>query len=462
MFFVKECAMVITVAIVGRPNVGKSTLFNRLTGSKQALVDDTPGLTRDRREGDARIADLKFRIIDTAGLDEVQNHSLNGRIWQQTKIAIQQANMILMVIDVRAGVMPLDVHFANWLRKTNIPIVLLANKCETYGNIPVLGEAHKLGLGDPIAISAEHNNGFYKLYNTIYSRIKNAPDLAAEYLIPSNHLKEIEDNRVLKIAIVGRPNVGKSTLVNRLIEEDRLLTGPEAGITRDSIKVPWKYSDREIHLFDTAGLRRRAKVVEKLERMSTADSIRAIRFAEVVILVIDGKQMLQNQDLAIANTVFEQGRSMIIAVNKWDVVPDKKKANQHISEQLRTSLAQARGIPWIAVSALHGKNLNKLLKAVFDIYKIWNTRIATSRLNVWLKNMTEQHPLPLSRGRRLRLRYITQVNSRPPTFAAFINQANELPKSYVSYLIAGLRDEFGLTGVPIRLNLRTRSNPYTK
>ncbi|AHC73470.1 GTP-binding protein engA [Candidatus Endolissoclinum faulkneri L5] len=454
--------MVITVAIVGRPNVGKSTLFNRLTGSKQALVDDTPGLTRDRREGNAKIANLKFRIIDTAGLDEVHNQSLNGRIWQQTKIAIHQANMILMVIDVRVGVTPLDSHFANLLRKLKIPVVLLANKCDTHGSISTINEAYKLGLGDPIAISAEHNDGIYKLYYIIHSYINDNPDLTAEYLRPSNHLKEIENSRVLKIAIVGRPNVGKSTLVNRLIKEERMLTGPEAGITRESIKVPWKYSNHEIHLFDTAGLRRKAKVVEKLERMSTSDSMSAIRFAQVVILVIDGNQMLQNQELAIANTVFKQGRSMIIAVNKWDAVSEKKAASQRIREQLNTSLSQARGIPWIAISALHDTNLGKLLKAVFNIYKIWNTRIATSQLNIWLKNMTEQHPLPLSRGRRLRLRYITQVNSRPPTFAAFINQANELPKSYISYLIAGLRDEFGLSGVPIRLNLRTRRNPYVK
>ncbi|MDF1790992.1 MAG: ribosome biogenesis GTPase Der [Thalassobaculaceae bacterium] len=475
--------MALKVAIIGRPNVGKSTLFNRLTGTKHALVDDTPGVTRDRREGDARIADLNFRIVDTAGLEDAQDDSLEGRMRRQTEAAVEQADRVFMMIDARAGVTPLDAHFADWLRRVKVPVTLLANKCEGRGGIAGLAEAYKMGLGEPIPISAEHGEGMGELYDIIRAHIEADPVLAAELAAEYDDdpfLEEIGDGvdldeaelegdeivvergpkGPLKLAIVGRPNVGKSTLVNRLIGEDRLLTGPEAGITRDAIEVPWTYKDREIHLIDTAGLRRKARVVEKLERMSTTDSMRAVRFAQVVMLVLDADQMLEKQDLAIARTVLDQGRALIIAVNKWDAVADKAAAGKRLRDRLDTSLAQVRGIPWIPVSALRGSNLDKLLDAVLDIYDIWNTRVPTSRLNRWLERMVELHPPPLSKGRRLRLRYMTQVKARPPTFAAFVSQADELPESYVRYLIGGLRDEFGLVGVPIRVNLRKRRNPY--
>ncbi|SDF68092.1 MULTISPECIES: ribosome biogenesis GTPase Der [Thalassobaculum] len=475
--------MALKVAIIGRPNVGKSTLFNRLTGTKHALVDDTPGVTRDRREGDGRIADLNFRIVDTAGLEDAQDDSLEGRMRRQTEAAVQQADLVFMMIDARAGVTPLDAHFADWLRRVKVPVTVLANKCEGRGGIAGLSEAYKLGLGDPVPISAEHGEGMGELYDIIRARIEADPVLAAELYaedeedpFPEEVLDgvdldeaDLEEDAILqdrgpkgplKLAIVGRPNVGKSTLINRLLGEDRLLTGPEAGITRDSIEIPWSYKGREIHLIDTAGLRRKARVVEKLERMSTTDSMRAVRFAQVVMLVLDGEQMLEKQDLAIARTVLDQGRALIIAVNKWDAVADKNAAGQRLRDRLDTSLAQVRGIPWIAVSALRGSNLDKLLDAVFDIYDVWNTRVPTSRLNRWLERMVDQHPPPLSKGRRLRLRYMTQVKARPPTFAAFVSQADELPESYVRYLIGGLRDEFGLAGVPIRVNLRKRRNPY--
>jgi len=473
--------MALKVAIIGRPNVGKSTLFNRLTGTKHALVDDTPGVTRDRREGDGRIADLTFRIIDTAGLEDARDDSLEGRMRRQTEQAVERADLVLMMIDARAGVTPLDAHFADWLRRVKVPVTLLANKCEGRGGLAGLGEAYALGLGEPVAISAEHGEGLGELYDIIRARMESDPAFAADLIYddpeddpfpdeietdgePDDDALERDGReaakRPLKLAIVGRPNVGKSTLVNRLIGEDRLLTGPEAGITRDAIEVPWSYKDREIHLIDTAGLRRKARVVEKLERMSTTDSLRAVRFAQVVMLVLDGELMLEKQDLAIARTVLDQGRALIIAVNKWDAVTDKSAAGKRLRDRLDTSLAQVRGIPWIPISAARGTNLEKLLDAVLDIYDVWNTRVPTSRLNRWLERMVELHPPPLSKGRRLRLRYMTQVKARPPTFAAFVSQADELPESYVRYLVGGLRDEFGLAGVPIRVNLRKRRNPY--
>ncbi len=469
--------MALKVAIIGRPNVGKSTLFNRLTGTRHALVDDTPGVTRDRREGDGRIADLNFRIIDTAGLEEARDDSLEGRMRRQTELAVEQADLVMMMIDARAGVTPLDAHFADWLRRVEVPVVLLANKCEGRGGIAGLGEAYALGLGEPVPISAEHGEGMGELYDIIRARMESDPAFAGDLApdeepFPDEAFPEADGEDgdemeadsgpqgPLKLAIVGRPNVGKSTLVNRLIGEDRLLTGPEAGITRDAIEVPWTYKGRTIHLIDTAGLRRKARVVEKLERMSTTDSLRAVRFAQVVMLVLDGELMLEKQDLAIARTVLDQGRALIIAVNKWDAVTDKSAAGKRLRDRLDTSLAQVRGVPWIPVSALRGSNLDKLLDAVLSIYDVWNTRIPTSQLNRWLERMVELHPPPLSKGRRLRLRYMTQVKARPPTFAAFVSQADELPESYIRYLVGGLRDDFGLVGVPIRVNLRKRRNPY--
>lgn len=465
--------MALKVAIIGRPNVGKSTLFNRLTGTKHALVDDRPGVTRDRREGEGRIADITFRIIDTAGLEDARDDSLEARMRRQTEVAVEQADLVLMMIDARAGVTPLDAHFADWLRRVDTPVTLLANKCEGRGGIAGMAEAYALGLGDPVAISAEHGEGLGELYDVLRARIDSDPAFAEPEPEPEEEPwgdePELEEDELLsddgpigplKLAIVGRPNVGKSTLINRLLGEDRLLTGPEAGITRDAIEIEWAYKGQPIKIWDTAGLRRKARVTDKLERMSTTDSLRAVRFAQVVVLVLDGEMMLEKQDLAIARTVLDQGRALVIAVNKWDAVTDKSAAGQRLRDRLDTSLAQVRGIPWVPVSALRGSNLDRLLDAVLDIYTVWNTRVPTSQLNRWLERMVELHPPPLSKGRRLRLRYMTQVKARPPTFAAFVSQADELPDSYVRYLVGGLRDEFGLAGVPIRVNLRKRRNPY--
>ncbi len=470
--------MALTLAIIGRPNVGKSTLFNRLTGTRHALVDDTPGVTRDRREGDGRIADLSFRIVDTAGLEEATDDSLEARMRRQTELAVEQADLVLMMIDARAGVTPLDAHFADWLRRVDVPVMLLANKCEGRAGLAGLAEAYGLGLGEPVAISAEHGEGMGDLYDRIrvLDEARGADTVEVPEADPDaglvEDLEDAEDEDAelvdaeeetgpLKLAIVGRPNVGKSTLVNRLIGEDRLLTGPEAGITRDAIEIEWSYKDRPIKLVDTAGLRRKAKVVDKLERLSTADTRRVVRYAQVVVLVLDGEMMLEKQDLAIARMVLEEGRALVIAANKWDVVSDRSAAGRRLRDRLDTSLAQVRGVPWVPVSAVRGTNLDKLLDAVLDIYDTWNTRVPTSRLNRWLERMVELHPPPLSKGRRIRLRYMTQVKARPPTFAAFVSQADELPESYVRYLVGGLRDEFGLVGVPIRVNLRKRRNPYT-
>lgn len=463
--------MPIKVAVIGRPNVGKSTLFNRLTGTRHALVDDTPGVTRDRREGEGRIADLSFRLIDTAGLEDAFDDSLEARMRRQTEKAVEEADIVFMLIDARAGVTPLDSHFADWLRRVRPPVVVLANKCEGRAGMSGLAEAYALGLGDPVPISAEHGEGMGELYDILRKvaeekgelgdagprskeEFEPFPDDADEELVEEEHVGPI------RLAVVGRPNVGKSTLVNRLIGEDRLLTGPEAGITRDAIEVEWQYRGRPIKLVDTAGLRRRARISEKLERLSTADTRRAVKYAHVVLLVLDAEMMLEKQDLTIARMALEEGRALVIAANKWDIIRDKNAASRMLRDRLDTSLAQVRGVPWVPVSAARGNNLDKLLDAVLDTYDRWNTRVPTARLNRWLEDMLEAHPTPLAKGRRVRIRYMTQVKARPPTFAAFVSQAAELPDSYVRYLTGGLRDEFGLVGVPIRLNLRQRKNPY--
>jgi len=461
----------IKVAVIGRPNVGKSTLFNRLTGTRHALVDDTPGVTRDRREGDGRIADLSFRLIDTAGLEDAFDDSLEARMRRQTERAVEEADLVLMLIDARAGVTPLDAHFADWLRRVATPVVLLANKCEGRAGMSGLAECYALGLGDPVPISAEHGEGMGELYDVIRKIAEEKgelPEPAPEFEPFEDEPPEgeevepeVEEVGPIRLAVVGRPNVGKSTLVNRLIGEDRLLTGPEAGITRDAIEVQWEYRGRPIRLVDTAGLRRRARVSEKLERLSTADTRRAVKYAHVVLLVLDSETMLEKQDLTIARMALDEGRALVIAANKWDTVDDKNTASRILRDRLDTSLTQVRGVPWIPISAARGTNLTKLLDAVLDTYDRWNTRVPTARLNRWLEAMLEAHPTPLAKGRRVKIRYMTQVKARPPTFAAFVSQAAELPDSYVRYLTGGLRDEFGLVGVPIRLNLRQRRNPYT-
>ncbi len=450
--------MSFTAAIIGRPNVGKSTLFNRLVGQKLALVDDLPGVTRDRREGKARLAGLEFTVIDTAGLEDVTDGSLLSRMREQTERAIDDADVVLMVIDSRAGITPMDRHFAELLRRRQdqVPVVLIANKSEGKAGTAGAYEAFELGLGDPIALSAEHGEGMGDLFDMLLPFAKDEPeaddaDASAE-----------DPEKPLQLAIVGRPNVGKSTLINRLIGEDRLLTGPEAGITRDSIAINWRWRDKSIKLTDTAGLRRKAHIEEKLEKLSTADTLRAIRFAEVVVLVLDATVMLEKQDLAIGRMIEDEGRAMVIAVNKWDLIEDKPKALEKLKDRLQISLPQLAGIVCVPVSAATGSALDSLMKAVFQVYETWNKRVSTPKLNRWLGAVQEHHPPPLVDGRRLRLRYITQANTRPPTFALFSSKPGDLPDAYRRYLVNLLRDDFGLPGVPIRMMLRKGDNPFDK
>ena len=459
-----------TIALVGRPNVGKSTLFNRLIGRRHALVDDTPGVTRDRREGEGRLADLHFQVVDTAGLEEADPESLAGRMRAQTERAIADADLVLMMVDARSGIMPLDEHFARLLRRRGDKVVLLANKSEGAAARAGLFEAFSLGLGEPVAISAEHNEGMADLYEAIRARMpkepaeeKNENAVLEDGSPPEEGVDIWQDRdrpRVVRMAVVGRPNVGKSTLVNAILGEDRLLTGPEAGITRDAIEVEWRYRDRPLKLVDTAGLRRRARVMEKLEKLSVEDTRRAIQFAHVVVLVLDAQMMLEKQDLTIARMVIEEGRALVIAANKWDAVTDREQALRDLRDRFEISLPQVKGAPYITVSALRGRNLDKLFDAVFAVYDVWNTRISTARLNRWLSHKTEAHPPPLARGRRIRLRYMTQIKARPPTFAAFVSLPEELPEAYTRYLVNGLREDFDLPGTPIRFITRKGKNPY--
>ncbi len=444
--------MTFTVAILGRPNVGKSTLFNRLVGRQMALVDDLPGVTRDRREGAGHIADLAFRLIDTAGLEEAPPETLAGRIRAQTDRSLDRADVALLVIDAREGVTPEDRHFARWLRRTGRPVILVANKAESRTAQGELGDAHGLGLGDPVALSARHGEGLGELYDRLL------PFAAEETADPPAEQSE----KPLQLAIVGRPNVGKSTLVNRFIGEDRVLTGPEPGITRDAIAVDWAWAGRPIRLFDTAGMRRRARVDAQLERLSVADARRAVRFAETVILVSDALQPFERQDLTIANLVAEEGRAIVLAANKWDLVSDQKATLVRLRERLEESLPQLRGVALVPVSGLTGYGLNALMKAVFAADTVWNRRVPTAALNRWLGAIQERHPPPLAAGRRLRLRYITQVNTRPPSFALFASQPGELPESYRRYLVNALREDLALPGTPIRLMLRKGDNPYAR
>jgi GTP-binding protein len=459
--------MSFTLAIVGRPNVGKSTLFNRLVGKRLALVDDTPGVTRDWQAGEGRLGDLRFTVLDTAGLEEAFDDSLAARMRAQTERAIAGADLVLMLIDARAGVTPMDEHFADWLRRSGKPVILVANKCEGRAGEAGLLEAYGLGLGDPVPISAEHGEGMAELFGAIEPSVRavargEAIAEAAAEGAPGEEAaaEESAEARTLQLAIVGRPNVGKSTLINRLIGEERLLTGPEAGITRDSIAVEWSYRDRPIRLVDTAGLRRRARVVEKLEKLSTEDTLRSIRFAQVVVLVLDATDMLEKQDLTIARMVLDEGRALVIAANKWDLVRDKKEAAERLKDRLETSLPQARGIPTVMVSALKGRNLDRLLDAVLEAYEVWTRRIPTAALNRWLAEVTEAHPPPLVSGRRIKLRYMTQIKTRPPTFALFVSRPEKLPDAYLRYITNGLREAFDLPGVPLRIHLRKGRNPY--
>jgi GTPase len=449
--------MAFTVAILGRPNVGKSTLFNRLVGRRMALVDDAPGVTRDRREGDGRIADLEFRVIDTAGLEEAAPATLAGRMRAQTARSIDLADVVLLVIDARDGVTEPDKHFAGWLRRSGKPVVLIANKAEGRAELGAVGEAYALGLGDPVALSAAHGEGFADLYE----RLRDFAPLPEE-IEPDAEADGAASARRLQLAIVGRPNVGKSTLVNRLVGEDRLLTGPEPGITRDSIALDWDWQGRSIRLVDTAGLRRRARVEDRLERLSVADTLRTIRFAGIVVLVLDALEPFGRQDLTIANMVAEEGRALVLAANKWDAVGDKPAALRQLRDRVTASLAQLQGVKLVPISGLDGSGLDALMKAVIGADAVWNKRLPTPALNRWLAAIQQHHPPPLSGARRLRLRYITQANTRPPTFALFASKPGELPDSYRRYLVNSLRQDFDLPGTPIRLMLRKGENPYAR
>ncbi|MHA1559876.1 MAG: ribosome biogenesis GTPase Der [Alphaproteobacteria bacterium] len=451
------------VALVGRPNVGKSTLFNRLVGRRVALVDDQPGVTRDRRSGEARLGDLSFTVVDTAGLADAPDESLEGRMRRQTEAAVMGADLSLFIIDARDGVTPIDEAFARVLRKTGKPIVVVANKTESRSSDAGVVEAFSLGFGDPVPVSAEHGQGLGTLHDAIAIHMSGADDeISATPPAESEPglIGGLDPERPLKIVVVGRPNAGKSTLINRIIGEDRLLTGPEAGITRDSIAVEWSLSGRHFRLFDTAGMRRKARVQEKLEKLSVADALLAIRFSEVVILTIDATQPFDRQDLQIADLVEREGRALVIALNKWDLVTDKQRRSSELNEEVTRLLPQLRGVPLVTLSAEKATGLDRLMQAVVSAHEIWNQRVGTAELNRWLSNAVEAHTPPAVSGRRIKLRYMTQPKARPPTFVIFCSRPEALPDSYKRFLVNGLREAFALDGVPIRVALRRGENPY--
>ncbi len=457
--------MLASLAIVGRPNVGKSTLFNRLTGRRSALVHDRPGVTRDRRDGEAELYDLVFRVVDTAGLEEAPPDSLAGRMRAQSELAVEEADVVVFVIDARSGLLPDDERFAAWLRRLNKPVVLLANKCEGRMAEAMAAEAHRLGLGAPIAFSAEHGLGLADLHEALSPHLaEREPTPAMEAWEESEGAEDSEEEEApggpIQLVVIGRPNVGKSTLVNRLIGEERLLTGPEAGITRDSIALDWEHKGQAIRLIDTAGLRRRGKIKDGLERLAGADTRRALRYAHIAVLLIDATQPLERQDLTIAESVVEEGRALVLAVNKWDLVEDPKSTMAEIKRRVEQSLPRVKGLPLVTLSAKTGRGLPRLLPAVVQLYEAWNRRIATAQLNRFLAEALAQHPPPAPQGRRIRLKYMTQIKSRPPTFALFGNQADALPESYLRYLENGLRQAFDLMGPPLRIRLRGGKNPY--
>jgi GTP-binding protein len=447
-----------TVAIVGRPNVGKSTLFNRLVGKKLALVDDRPGVTRDRREGDAHLLGLDFRIIDTAGYEDEDPDTLPGRMRRQTQAAVDAADVALFLIDARAGIVPLDEEIARWLRGSSTPIVLVANKAEGRAGEQGILESLALGFGDPVQLSAEHGEGVADLFEALL------PHLERED-VPEEPEDDERPDAPLKLAIVGRPNAGKSTLVNRMLGEDRMITGPEAGITRDSIAIDWEWQGpsgerRAVRLIDTAGMRKRAKVQDKLEKLSVADALHAIDFAEVVVLLLDATLGLEAQDLRIADRVLEEGRALLIALNKWDVAEDPSKLFNGVRGALDEGLAQVKGVPLLAVSAATGKGIDQLLAAAFETRAQWSRRVPTGELNRWFERAIAANPPPAPGGKRIKPRYVTQAKTRPPGFVLFGTRVDLLPTSYQRYLINGIRRELGFGAVPVRLNLRAPKNPF--
>jgi len=458
------------VVIIGRPNVGKSTLFNRLVGRKLALVDNEPGVTRDRREGEAQLSDLAFTVIDTAGLEEGDADTLSGRMRRQTEVALDEADVILFVVDARAGLTPIDRRFASLVRRSGKPILVLANKTESEAGRAAAYEGFELGLGDPIAISAEHGEGMAELRDALAAALPHSArttmsDEAAVGVEAAESDDEeepvVDEAKPMRIAVLGRPNAGKSTLLNRIVGQERLLTGPEPGLTRDSIGLMTTWRGRTLKLFDTAGLRKKSRVVEKLERLAAADALRAVRFAEVVILLLDATTPFEKQDLTLADLVEREGRALVIGLNKWDLVENKSDQARKLRAEADRLLPQLSGARVIPVSGLTGAHVDRLLEAVAATHRVWNTRISTGRLNRWLEPVIEATPPPAVAGRRIKIRYITQPKARPPFFVLFGNQVEHVPESYKRYLINGLRETFGLFGVPIRLSMRAGGeNPF--
>ena len=459
----------LSVAIIGRPNVGKSTLFNRLVGKKLAIVHDMPGVTRDRKMASAKFRDLELQLIDTAGYEYSTTDNMESRMWQQTQMAIAEADICLFLFDARAGVQPYDEQFADLVRQTHKPVILLANKCEGKKQEDGIFEAYKLGLGEPIPFSAEHGLGFEDLYTLLHEteeeknkQAEAEPKTAVLGQIPEDFSVEEANKRPIQLAFVGRPNVGKSTLVNPLLNDERMLTGPEAGMTRDAITTSWRWKGRKFNLVDTAGLRRQSKVKNSLEKMSVESTKYAADMAQVVVLVLDADAVLEKQDLTIARRVIDEGRALVIAVNKWDIA-NRKEAIEQLNYKLMTSLTQVAGVPTVTISALKKEGLDKLMSAVLKVYERWNTRIPTAPLNKWFSDVQEQNPAPLGKNkRRIKLKFITQAKSRPPSFFIFSSNPEGLPESYLRYLTNSLRDTFNLGGIPIRITVRKSDNPYAE
>ncbi|MFZ5746994.1 MAG: ribosome biogenesis GTPase Der [Pseudomonadota bacterium] len=449
------------VAIIGRPNVGKSTLFNRLVGKRLALVDDRPGVTRDRREGDASLLGLEFRVIDTAGFEDEDPQSLPGRMRVQTEAAVREADVALFLVDARAGVTPLDEEVARWLRASDTPIVLVANKAEGRAGEAGVVESMALGLGDPVQLSAEHGEGIADLFEALL------PHIDREDEAPEAEDDADNPNAPLKLAIVGRPNAGKSTLINKILGQDRLITGPEAGITRDSIAIDWMWTspegvERPVRLIDTAGMRKKARVQDKLEKLSVADALRAVDFAEVVVLLLDATKGLEVQDLKIADHVLQEGRALVIALNKWDVAEDASKLFNGVKGALDEGLAQVKGVPLLTVSAATGKGIDTLIRVGFETRDAWSKRITTGQLNRWFERAIDTNPPPAPGGKRIKPRYVTQNKTRPPSFVLFGTRVDLLPESYRRYLVNSLRREFGFGAVPVRLTMRAPRNPFDR
>ena len=452
--------MPFTIAIIGRPNVGKSTLFNRLVGQKLALVDDEPGVTRDRREGEGRLGDLEFTLIDTAGLDEGAKGSLTARMQEQTEVAIGLADALMFVVDARAGLTPNDRAFADFARRANKPVVLVANKSEGKQGDAGAMEAYALGLGEPIQISAEHGEGLSDLYDALRVLMPEPVEEPEEF--DDDETIELEDlsKRPIRVAIVGRPNAGKSTLINHLLGEERLLTSAEAGTTRDSISVEITWQGRDFRVFDTAGLRRRSRIEEKLEKLSVADALRAVRFAEVVVLMMDAQNKFEEQDLRIADLIEREGRALVIAVNKWDLMGRQSSLIAALRTDADHLLPQVKGMPIVAVSGLMGEGIDRLMSSIEEAYAVWNRRVPTASLNRWFEQAVDANPPPAVSGRRLKLNYVTQAKARPPSFILFCSRADAVPQSYLRYLVNSLREFFELPGTPVRITLREKANPF--